>query len=200
SAGSSSATDARSSSVDRITCGSASRTRRPRARRSPKRACTSRCARRSARPCVSAPPLAIPCARLRPHAGRGAAWLARQSGGLEVPSSNLGAPMKAPRGGSPDPLGSIGPRSPAGVSVRNAECWLGDLSFEPEGCECDAGEGGEAFVHGVAGFPAREEFGVEAVEAFDLEDGVGAAGELAGGSFEQALWVVDVPGEGCEVE
>ena len=25
-------------------------------------------------------------------AGRGAAWLARQSGGLEVPSSNLGAP------------------------------------------------------------------------------------------------------------
>ena len=26
-------------------------------------------------------------------AGRGAAWLARQSGGLEVPSSNLGAPI-----------------------------------------------------------------------------------------------------------
>jgi SEC-C motif-containing protein len=33
---------------------------------------------------------------LRLVAGRGAAWLARQSGGLEVPSSNLGAPMKRP--------------------------------------------------------------------------------------------------------
>jgi hypothetical protein len=30
-------------------------------------------------------------------AGRGAAWLARQSGGLEVPSSNLGAPTGKPR-------------------------------------------------------------------------------------------------------
>ena len=27
------------------------------------------------------------------RSGRGAAWLARQSGGLEVPSSNLGAPI-----------------------------------------------------------------------------------------------------------
>ncbi len=32
--------------------------------------------------------------------GRGAAWLARQSGGLEVPSSNLGAPtIGKPRSG-----------------------------------------------------------------------------------------------------
>jgi hypothetical protein len=31
-------------------------------------------------------------------AGRGAAWLARQSGGLEVPSSNLGAPMREAAG------------------------------------------------------------------------------------------------------
>jgi hypothetical protein len=31
-----------------------------------------------------------------PSAGRSAAWLARQSGGLEVPSSNLGAPTAQP--------------------------------------------------------------------------------------------------------
>ena len=37
--------------------------------------------------------------RLRSAAtGRGAAWLARQSGGLEVPSSNLGAPTGSPAG------------------------------------------------------------------------------------------------------
>jgi hypothetical protein len=39
---------------------------------------------------------------VRDVAGRGAAWLARQSGGLEVPSSNLGAPTyrnPRPRGG-----------------------------------------------------------------------------------------------------
>jgi hypothetical protein len=35
------------------------------------------------------------------EAGRGAAWLARQSGGLEVPSSNLGAPIPAERSLTP---------------------------------------------------------------------------------------------------
>jgi hypothetical protein len=48
-------------------------------------------------------------------AGRGAAWLARQSGGLEVPSSNLGAPI----GRKPRKTGLS--RGEACISTRHAD-------------------------------------------------------------------------------
>lgn len=86
------------------------------------------------------------------------------------------------------------------LAWRAGQCRLWDLSFEPEGGEGDARESGEALVHGVAGLPAGEELGVEPVEALDLEDGVGTPRQAAGDAFEQALRVVDEPGERGEVE
>jgi hypothetical protein len=77
---------------------------------------------------------------------------------------------------------------------------LWDLAFEPKRGQSDARKSGEALIHDVAGLPAGEELGVEAVETFDLEDSIGASGQPAGGAFKQPLRVVDESGEYGKVE
>src|SRR5262249_25411272 len=66
--------------------------------------------------------------------------------------------------------------------------------------EADAGQGCRRFEDEVAGLPAREELGVEAVEALDLVPAPGEAEQPAGDAVEAAAWAAQRPREGGEVE
>jgi hypothetical protein len=50
---------------------------------------------------------------------------------------------------------------------------FGQLTLHPQRREADPGKSDNVLVHEVAGLPAREELGVEAMQPLDLEEGVG---------------------------